>query len=130
MIYVVMSQQDGHFQALFKILELLEFPWANRLHHIHYGPVIGMKTRGSDPKSFTLLTDVIDFASEEMAKRMDVNQDTPLDAEEAQEANLEGQKRVKKVEDPVQASRELGISAIKIQDLEKYASVLAHLFLG
>jgi len=39
MIYVVASEQQLHFKQLFKILELLEKPFAKSLHHLSYGLV-------------------------------------------------------------------------------------------
>ncbi|KIK43737.1 hypothetical protein CY34DRAFT_106298 [Suillus luteus UH-Slu-Lm8-n1] len=45
MIYVVASQQDLHLSQFFKMLSLMEFPWADRLEHVDYGLVLGMSTR-------------------------------------------------------------------------------------
>ena len=39
LIYVVASEQRHHFQVLFKVLEILGFPWAANLHHLAYGMV-------------------------------------------------------------------------------------------
>ncbi len=39
MIYVVASEQQLHFKQLFKILELLQKPFAKSLHHLSYGLV-------------------------------------------------------------------------------------------
>jgi len=38
-IWVVMSQQNLYFQQLFKLLELLEYPWAKNCHHFSYEAV-------------------------------------------------------------------------------------------
>jgi arginyl-tRNA synthetase len=38
-IYVVGNEQDYHFDMLFKILDKLERPYANNLHHLSYGMV-------------------------------------------------------------------------------------------
>lgn len=38
-IYVVGNEQNLHFQQLFKILELLVYPWASKLKHLSYGYV-------------------------------------------------------------------------------------------
>lgn len=43
MFYVVASQ-DLHLSQLFKMLSLMEFPWAGRLEHVSYGLVLGMST--------------------------------------------------------------------------------------
>lgn len=45
MFYVVGSQQNLHFQQLFKILELMGFDWAKKCHHINFGMITGMSTR-------------------------------------------------------------------------------------
>ncbi len=39
LIYVVASEQRHHFHVLFKVLELLGYPWAANLHHLAYGMV-------------------------------------------------------------------------------------------
>ena len=39
LIYVVASEQNNHFQQLFKILELLKKPYAKNLFHLSYGLV-------------------------------------------------------------------------------------------
>ncbi len=39
LIYVVASEQQVHFRQLFKILELLERPYARKLYHLSYGMV-------------------------------------------------------------------------------------------
>ncbi|MBI5389621.1 arginine--tRNA ligase [Candidatus Woesearchaeota archaeon] len=38
-IYVVASEQDHHFKVLFKVLELMDYPWASNLYHLSYGMV-------------------------------------------------------------------------------------------
>lgn len=38
-LYVVDNRQSDYFKQLFKIMELLGFKWADRLHHIGYGVV-------------------------------------------------------------------------------------------
>lgn len=45
MFYVVGSQQNLHFQQLFKILELMGFDWAKKCQHINFGMITGMSTR-------------------------------------------------------------------------------------
>ena len=45
MYYVVGFEQTLHFQQLFKILELLEFDWVSKCHHIPFGRVKGMPSR-------------------------------------------------------------------------------------
>ncbi len=38
-IYVVANEQNLHFRQLFKIMELLGYPWASKLKHLSYGLV-------------------------------------------------------------------------------------------
>lgn len=45
MFYVVGSQQNLHFQQLFKILDLMGFDWAKKCNHINFGMITGMSTR-------------------------------------------------------------------------------------
>ena len=39
MIYTTGNEQDYHFDVLFKVLELLGFPWSSKLMHLSYGMV-------------------------------------------------------------------------------------------
>ncbi len=97
MIYVVASQQDLHVAQFFKILSLLEYSWAERLQHVNYGLVLGMSTRKG---TAIFLDDIIREASEIMHEQMKKNPD-----------------KYSAVEDPEGTSREIGITAIKIQDM-------------
>ncbi|MBI4639928.1 MAG: arginine--tRNA ligase [Candidatus Tectomicrobia bacterium] len=36
-LYVVAAHQKLHFQQIFKVLELMEYPWANRCVHVEFG---------------------------------------------------------------------------------------------
>ncbi|HEX7651257.1 MAG TPA: arginine--tRNA ligase [Candidatus Paceibacterota bacterium] len=38
-LYVVASEQDQHFAALFSMLRAFEYPWASRCYHLSYGMV-------------------------------------------------------------------------------------------
>ena len=38
-IYVVASQQDLHFQQLFKVIELMGYPWSKDMVHVNFGMV-------------------------------------------------------------------------------------------
>ncbi|MCZ6681252.1 MAG: arginine--tRNA ligase [Candidatus Poribacteria bacterium] len=38
-IYVVASEQNYHFQCLFKLLDMLDFDWASGCYHLSYGMV-------------------------------------------------------------------------------------------
>lgn len=98
MIYVVASQQDLHLAQFFKVLELLDYPWAGKLQHINYGLVLGMSTRKG---TAVFLDDIIREASDIMHEQMKKNEE-----------------KYASVEDPEGTSREIGITAIKIQDMQ------------
>lgn len=103
MIYVVSSQQDLHLSQFFKILELMEFPWANRLEHVNYGLVQGMSTRKG---TAVFLDQIIKEAATVMHEQMKKNEE-----------------KYNVIEDPEMVSQEVGITGIKIQDMaaKRYA---------
>lgn len=96
-IYVVASQQDLHFAQLFKILALMEKPWASRMQHINYGLVRGMKTRKGQ---VVFLEDILDDAKEVMHGAMRQNPE-----------------KYAQVEFPEETSDILAVSAIVVQDM-------------
>ncbi|KAJ7025947.1 arginyl-tRNA synthetase [Mycena alexandri] len=97
MIYVVGDQQDLHCAQLFKILELMDAPFANRLEHINFGKVKGMSTRKGDVK---FLEEILDMAQESMLSQMQTNVE-----------------KFNNVEDPSSASDQIGMTCVKIQDM-------------
>ncbi|EMR10587.1 arginine-tRNA ligase [Pneumocystis murina B123] len=97
MIYVVSSQQDLHLAQLFKILELLDLPWAKSCIHINYGLVLGMSTRKG---TAVFLDNILETAKENMHDVMKKNE-----------------KKYSQIEDPEYVSDVVGISAILIQDM-------------
>jgi arginyl-tRNA synthetase len=71
LIYVVASEQRHHFHVLFKVLEVLGFPWAANLHHLAYGmvnlPEGKMKSReGTVVDADDLLDELERLAAEEI----------------------------------------------------------------
>ncbi|KAF8314961.1 arginyl-tRNA synthetase [Clavulina sp. PMI_390] len=98
MIYVISSQQDMHVAQFIKVVTLLGYPWADRLQHVNYGLVLGMSTRKG---TAVFLDDIIREATEVMHEQMKKNEE-----------------KYAAVEDPEVTSRELGITAIKIQDMQ------------
>ncbi|KAF7375078.1 Arginyl-tRNA synthetase [Mycena sanguinolenta] len=72
MIYVVSSQQDLHLSQFFKVLELMEFPWASSLQHINYGLVQGMSTRKG---TVVFLDQIIKEAAQVMHEQMQKNEE-------------------------------------------------------
>jgi arginyl-tRNA synthetase len=97
MIYVISSQQDLHVAQFFKVLQLMELPWADRLEHVNYGLVQGMSTRKG---TAVFLEDIIREAAGVMHEQMRKNEE-----------------KYKQVEDPERVSAEVGITGVKIQDM-------------
>ncbi|ELU41579.1 arginyl-tRNA synthetase [Rhizoctonia solani AG-1 IA] len=116
MIYVIASQQDLHCAQFFKTLELMEYPWAKSLEHVNFGRfhhahtstkiilsvkfagmVLGMSTRKG---TAVFLDDVIREAASIMKEKM-----------------MSNEEKYNAIEDPEGVSREIGLSAIKIQDM-------------
>ena len=97
MIYVIASQQDLHTAQFFKILELLDFPWAKKLTHVNFGMVLGMSTRKG---TVVFLDTILEETKEKMHEVMKKNE-----AKYAQ------------IENPEEIADLVGISAIMIQDM-------------
>ncbi len=74
MIWVVASEQNYHFQVLFKILEILGHEWAKNCYHLNYGMVFlpegKMKSReGNVVDADDLLENLTKEAVKEIKKR-------------------------------------------------------------
>ncbi|KAJ2643957.1 arginyl-tRNA synthetase [Coemansia sp. RSA 1694] len=96
-IYVVASQQDIHLRQLFKTIELIGLPYADRFQHVSFGMVKGMSTRKGN---VVFLDDMLRESKENMHSVM---RNTPGKYEQ--------------VPDPEHTSDVLGISAIIVQDM-------------
>lgn len=73
-VYVVASEQNTYFKQLFKILELLGFPWGDKLFHLSYGLVNlaegKLKSReGKIIDADNLIKDVKELARKEIISR-------------------------------------------------------------
>ncbi len=73
-IYVVASEQDYHFQVLFKILKKLNFPFADGCYHLSYGMVYlpegKMKSReGKVVDADDIMNELAGMAKIELEKR-------------------------------------------------------------
>ncbi|MBW0541595.1 hypothetical protein O181_081310 [Austropuccinia psidii MF-1] len=97
MIYVVASQQDLHLAQLFKILDLMGFPWAKNLQHVNFGMVAGMSTRKG---TSVHLEDMMNEARNTMHEQMKTNEE-----------------KYNEIPEPLRTADEVGISGIKIQDM-------------
>lgn len=98
MIYVVANQQDMHVAQFFKILDLMGYEWANRLEHINFGMVTGMSTRKG---TAVFLDQIIKDSQEVMLEQMQKNEE-----------------KYRQIENPEYVAREIGITAIKVQDMQ------------
>ncbi|SCV73529.1 BQ2448_7455 [Microbotryum intermedium] len=96
-IYVVASQQDLHNAQLFKVLELMKYPWADRLQHVNFGMVLGMSTRRG---TAVFLDQILNESRDVMHEQMKKNEGKYND-----------------VDDPYGTSDKLGITAVKVQDM-------------
>ncbi|KAL4401224.1 arginyl-tRNA synthetase [Malassezia pachydermatis] len=101
MIYVIASQQDLHAAQLFKILELMGYPWAKkedgRLLHINFGMVQGMSTRKG---TVVFLDHILNETKDAMHDVMRKNEE-----------------KYAQLEDPEGTADIVGMTAIKIQDM-------------
>ena len=97
MIYVISSQQDLHMSQFKKIMQLMEYPWADDIEHVNYGLVLGMSTRKG---TVVFLDDIIREAASTMHEQMQKNEE-----------------KYKSIENPLEVAQEVGISGIKIQDM-------------
>ncbi|KZO95456.1 arginyl-tRNA synthetase [Calocera viscosa TUFC12733] len=97
MIYVAGAPQDMHFAQFFKALDLMNFPWAKTLEHANFGTILGMSSRKGTAVS---LDHILNEAQDTMHEQMKKN--------EAKYAN---------VDDPETTADEIGLSAVKIQDM-------------
>ncbi|KZT54638.1 arginyl-tRNA synthetase [Calocera cornea HHB12733] len=97
MIYVAGAPQDMHFAQFFKVLELMDLPWAKTLEHANFGSILGMSSRKGTAVS---LDHILNEAQEVMHEQMKKN--------DAKYAN---------VDDPEKTADEIGMSAVKIQDM-------------
>ncbi|KAJ2788449.1 arginyl-tRNA synthetase, partial [Coemansia helicoidea] len=96
-IYVVSTEQDYYLKQLFKIIELLGLPYADRFQHINYGLVKGMSTRKG---TVVFLDDLLDECASKMHSVMRANEE-----------------KYQGIADPEHTADVLGMSAILIQDM-------------
>ncbi|KAJ2712515.1 arginyl-tRNA synthetase [Coemansia spiralis] len=96
-IYVVSTEQDYYLKQLFKIVDLMDLPYADRLQHVSFGLVKGMSTRkGTD----VFLDEVLDKCASQMHDNMQMNYET-----------------YEKVINPEHTADVLGMSAVFIQNM-------------
>ena len=74
MIYVVAEEQADHFRALFRIMEILKYPFAENCYHLSYGmvnlPEGKMKSReGTVVDADNLMDEMRDMAAEKIRQR-------------------------------------------------------------
>ncbi|CAL1710474.1 unnamed protein product [Somion occarium] len=97
-IYVVGDQQELHVAQFFKIVSLLNAPFADRLEHVSFGRVNGMSTRKGDVK---FLDEILDTAKEAMLAQMQQKEE-----------------KFKDIEDPDYTADQIGMTCVKVQDMQ------------
>jgi arginyl-tRNA synthetase len=98
LLYVVGSAQKLHFQQIFKVLELMGFPWAKDMVHVEFGWILfKQKVMSTRKGTIVLLEDVL-------------NQSVDLALKIIQEKNPE-------LEDKEKVAFDVGIGAVIFADL-------------
>jgi arginyl-tRNA synthetase len=87
-LYVIGSPQALHMRQLRAVLEKMGMPWADRIVHVNFGHILGMKTREGN---LIFLEDVLDEAAQRSRTKIEENQargwtDDDLDTEVVAEA--------------------------------------------
>ena len=99
LLYVVGTAQSLHFQQLFKVLELMEEPWAKDCVHVNFGLVQGMSSRKGN---VIYLEELLDEARNRAKEYMSANVD-----------------KRPELEDEEAVAEAVGIAAIFFSDLSK-----------
>ena len=99
LLYVVGTAQSLHFRQLFKVLELMEEPWAKDCVHVNFGLVQGMSSRKGN---VIYLEELLDEARNRAKEYMSTNVD-----------------KRPELEDEEAVAEAVGIAAIFFSDLSK-----------
>ncbi|MEC7921953.1 MAG: arginine--tRNA ligase, partial [Planctomycetota bacterium] len=99
LLYVVGTAQSLHFRQLFKVLELMEEPWAKDCAHVNFGLVQGMSSRKGNVID---LEELLDEARNRAQEYMSANVD-----------------KRPELEDEEAVAEAVGIAAIFFSDLSK-----------
>ncbi|MDA2936193.1 arginine--tRNA ligase [Patescibacteria group bacterium AH-259-L05] len=81
-IYVVGSEQDYHFKALFKILQVFGFEWARNCYHLSYGLISLPKGRMKSREGEVVDADDIILEMENLAEKEIIKRSPDLDNNE------------------------------------------------
>ncbi|KAJ1553630.1 hypothetical protein HK405_007368 [Cladochytrium tenue] len=101
MYYVVGTQQEHHFKQLFKVLELMGMPWAERCEHIAFGMIKSKDGNMSTRKGTVIfLEDILNHVQEAMLEVMKKNE-----------------VKFKQIQDPMSVSDLVGLTAVMVQDM-------------
>lgn len=66
MYYVVDNTQINHFLSLLEILKRMKMPWVDRLRHVQFGRLNGLRTRKGN---ITFLEEILDTAKDVMKQK-------------------------------------------------------------
>ncbi|KAI8854537.1 hypothetical protein BC829DRAFT_424517 [Chytridium lagenaria] len=101
MFYVVGNQQEDHFRKLFKILELMGLPWAERCKHIGFGMIKSKDGNMSTRKgTVVFLEEILNHVQESMLEVMKKNE-----------------VKYNQIAEPLAVADLVGITAVMIQDM-------------
>lgn len=98
MIYVVGDQQDLHVAQFFKILQLMNVEFADKMEHVNFGKVHGMSTRKGEVK---FLDEILEMAKDAMKETM-----------------VKNEEKFSQIEDPEFTADQIGMTCVKIQDMQ------------
>ncbi|TGZ48100.1 Uncharacterized protein DBV15_04367 [Temnothorax longispinosus] len=99
MYYVVDNTQASHFSNLLEILKRLQMPWAERLKHVKFGRLHGMRTRKGN---MVFLEDILDITRDIMKQKQIDSHTTKV-----------------RLDSSDKSSDILGISAMIVNDLKR-----------
>jgi arginyl-tRNA synthetase len=98
MLYVVGAPQKLHFQQVFRLFEMANYPFAGRCEHIAFGHYLGMSTRRG---TMVLLEELLN----ELIQK-------------AQKVIEEKNPELLKVEDPYNVAKDVAVGALVFNDLK------------
>lgn len=82
-LYVVGNEQKLHFAQFFKVLELMEYPWAKDMTHVNYGLFVFESGKMSTRKGQVIK--MADLLDESVAKTLEIIDEKSPDLENKQE---------------------------------------------
>lgn len=97
-LYVVGNEQQLHFRQIFQVLQMMQFPWADRLEHVNYGLYRFKDGKFSTRKGKVILAEEV----------MNESKEKVLDVIRAKNPNLKNMDQV---------AEQVGVGAVIYNDL-------------